>query len=106
MELDQDSFQSVMNADHHPLVVIVANPSGSASTSVLEKLHDIGAKWRTRQGGKIKSEGVVFTWMDGERWAKWLKGMYGVEQREKEVALVIADHGVGLVVTLSASPKR
>jgi len=38
-----------------------------------------------------RTRDVVFTWMDVERWASWLKNMYGVKISE-EPAVIIADH--------------
>jgi len=34
---------------------------------------------------------VVFTWMDADKWASWLKNMYGIKGKEGPV-IVIADH--------------
>jgi len=77
-----------MNAPHKPLVVIAAvNENGKEK--VAEKMKEIGKKWRVRKGKG--SRDVVFTWMDADKWASWLKNMYGVKVTE-EPAVIIADH--------------
>ncbi|KAG6329791.1 hypothetical protein ID866_9299 [Astraeus odoratus] len=94
LELSRDVFQQVMNAPNKPLVVIVSTPKGMQGF-VEERLNDIGRKWRlkTNQGpGVAGRRDVVFTWMDAEQWAKWMKGMYGIKTSE-EPQVVVADHG-------------
>jgi len=98
MELTQDSFQSVMNAPHAPLVVIAAVDKDN-KLKIAERFKDIGMKWRARTGGsgRFHDREVVFTWMDAERWADWMKNMYGIKKGEEydelnDVPVVIADH--------------
>ncbi|CAA7270749.1 unnamed protein product [Cyclocybe aegerita] len=112
VELTQDSFQGVMNAPQAPLVVIVS-ASGTEGSSVseqtkakiLRRIKDVAKKWRVRTEGSGLTHGreVVFAWMDGSRWAEWLKSMYGFdgaqvnengdEKHEVEnVRVVVADH--------------
>ncbi|KAH9920797.1 thioredoxin-like protein [Fomitopsis serialis] len=81
MALDSDTFQDVMNAPHKPLVL-------QATAADVQR---IAKQWRNAKGGP----GVTFVWMDADKWAKWLKGMYGI-QADKEVQVVVADHS-GLV---------
>jgi thioredoxin domain-containing protein 5 len=102
MELNQESFQSVMNAPHKPLVVIVATFKENEGT-VREKLWEIGLSWRAKaddmKSERGSSRGVVFTWMDRERWGSWLKGMYGIKESHgvDGVVTVVADHEVTCV---------
>ncbi|CAK5272120.1 unnamed protein product, partial [Mycena citricolor] len=99
MELVQDTFQSIMNAPHKPLVVIAAVTSKTES-KVIERLRDIGLKWRVRTGGTGMYGGrsVVFTWMDIEKWEKWMKSMYGLQKSASDEAedagIVITDHQI------------
>lgn len=83
-----------MNAPSKPLVVLTSVPTeGQERDELIKKVKEIAAKWRKRGDSEkmIGERNVVFTWMDGQRWAKWLKSMYGV----KEVGgVIIADHGV------------
>jgi thioredoxin domain-containing protein 5 len=97
MELTQDTFQSVMNAPHAPLVVIAA-VNKENKDKVAERFRDIALKWRVRTSGsgKFAGKSVVFTWMDVERWESWMKSMYGLTKGGKDsiedVGVVIANH--------------
>jgi len=99
MELTQDTFQSVMNAPHAPLVVIAA-VDATTRDKVAERFRDMAMKWRVRTGGTGISHGrsVVFTWMDAERWESWMKSMYGIRKSRsgeiEDAGVVIADHKV------------
>lgn len=102
MELTQDTFQKVMNAPQEPLVVIAAVTQGHKSR-VEERFRDIGKKWRIRTSGTgvIHGREVVFTLMDMEKWADWMKSMYGITKATggsgslDDVPVVISDHKVG-----------
>ncbi|KAF8905855.1 thioredoxin-like protein [Gymnopilus junonius] len=107
-ELTQDTFQSVMNAPHKPLVVIFAAPDRpGVREKVMQRLRDVGGKWKVRNGkgksGTVEEEEtegrqVVFAWMDSERWEDWMKSMYGIQPVEggvesvEDTRVVIADH--------------
>ena len=77
-----------MNAPHHPLVVLVAAPK-SEFHDVIPKLEAVATQWKRRHSG----ENVVFTYMDVDKWASWLKNMYGVKQTSPP-SVVIANHSV------------
>jgi thioredoxin domain-containing protein 5 len=94
VELNQDTFQQVMNAPHKPLVVIAA-VNKITKEKVAEKMKEIGKKWRLRRQNKGNRD-VVFTWMDADKWEKWLKNMYGARVTD-EPAIIIADHGVSVM---------
>ncbi|KAJ2912426.1 hypothetical protein MD484_g7977, partial [Candolleomyces efflorescens] len=98
IELHQDTFQTVMNAPHGPLVVI-ATSNAKISTKLEGRVKDIAKKWRARTSGsgEVNNREVIFTWMDAQRWKDWMKSMYGVSMDEDEVDLddvkvVVADH--------------
>ncbi|KZT20616.1 thioredoxin-like protein [Neolentinus lepideus HHB14362 ss-1] len=88
-ELSSDSFQSIMKAQHKPLVVLVA-VSDVNDQSTLKTIRDMGRQWRNRKG-LAGERGVVFTWMDAGKWSKWLKSMYGIRSGDLP-GVVIADH--------------
>lgn len=94
-ELMQDTFQQTMNAEHHPLVVIVA-VTPESRIAVSEKVVEIGKKWVKRKEGTDEVNQVVFTWMDAQRWEKWMKSMYGVKATASvtDPLIVIAQHNV------------
>ena len=90
-----------MNPKHisAPLVVI-ATVSDKNRDNVISAMKSIGKQWR--EGEKIGQRGVVFTWMDGERWSKWLKSMYGVIDAGTTgpPSVIVADHAVRVLRTL------
>lgn len=97
VELNQETFQLVMNAPHKPLVVI-SPVNKSTREKIAEKIKDIGKKWKVRRLNKGNRD-VVFAWMDADKWASWLKNMYGVQATDEPV-VVIADHGVSVKYSL------
>lgn len=95
LELNQDTFQSVMNAPHRPLVVIVA-VDAQHKVILSEQTKELGKEWRAwrARGGKaVPERDVVFSWMDTEKWAKWMKSMYGIGTSDG-TAVILADHQV------------
>ncbi|KAF9468758.1 protein disulfide isomerase [Collybia nuda] len=99
VELNQDTFQQVMNAPQEPLVVIAA-VTKEVTDKVKERFKEIGKKWRIRTSGSGTTHGrdIVFSWMDSERWSDWMKSMYGIskdashDETLDEVHVIIADH--------------
>jgi len=93
LQLDSDTFQPVMNPKHisAPLVVIVVVSEKNRQT-VIPALRSIEKQWR--EGEKVGQREIVFTWMDGERWSKWLKSMYGVVETgtAETPSVIVADH--------------
>ena len=68
---------------------------------VEERFKDVSKKWRMRTAGAgvVNGREVVFTWMDVERWADWMKDMYGISKTTNggsldDVRVVISDHKV------------
>jgi hypothetical protein len=98
MELGEGSFQEVMNAEGKPLVVLVSvTTSGIERDQAVETVRSLAAQWRrtgaTQYTPAQGARQVVFVWMDQERWASWLKSMYGVKEPTQ---VVIVDHSVRL----------
>jgi Thioredoxin-like domain len=96
MELGEGSFQEVMNAESNPLVVLVSvSPSGTEHDRMVETVRKLATQWRgTGAAQYVPAHGarqVVFSWMDQERWASWLKSMYGIKGPAQ---VVITDHMV------------
>ncbi|KAI0765574.1 thioredoxin-domain-containing protein [Irpex lacteus] len=86
LELDSDTFQDIMFASHKPLVVITAAPETKLS-GASDRVRTVAAQWKGRQG----SDDVVFTWMNSDKWAKWLKSMYGITA-DDQAHVVITNH--------------
>ncbi|GBE79006.1 hypothetical protein SCP_0202030 [Sparassis crispa] len=91
LALSSDNFQDVMNAPHKPLVVLAAAAPSALQADIAPEMRELARQWRDARG----SAAVVFAWMDAERWASWLKGMYGIKP-DALPRVVIADHS-GLV---------
>ncbi|KAI0337496.1 thioredoxin-domain-containing protein [Trametopsis cervina] len=86
MQLESDTFQDIMSAPHKPLVVITAAPAAKL-VGAADRVRTVAAQWKNAKG----SDDVVFTWMDSEKWAKWLKSMYGITA-DDSAHVVIANH--------------
>jgi len=105
MELTQDTFQKVMNAPQDPLVMIAA-VTQEQKNKVEERFKDLGMKWRIRTSGtgKVHGREVVFTWMDMDKWADWMKSMYGITKTSgasgdlDSVPVIISDHKVSRIL--------
>lgn len=90
MELDADTFQDVMNAPHKPLVVIAAAPATQLQNTAAD-VQRIARQWKSAKG----DAGVTFVWMDTDKWAKWLKSMYGMKA-QSDAQVVVANHSVSI----------
>ena len=85
-----------MNAPHAPLVVVLAHsPAGAAPKDAEELSRKAAVMWRGRvkEREALARREVVFTWMDAERWASWVKSMYGIKGGDVP-SVVITDHRV------------
>lgn len=99
MELSEGSFQEVMKAESKPLVLLVSvTPSGIERDQIVEAIRGLAAQWRTTGAAQYApahgARQVVFVWMDQERWASWLKSMYGIKAPAQ---VVLVDHSVCFV---------
>ena len=98
LELGEGSFYEVMNAESKPLVVVVSvTDSGSEHDHIVATVRKLATQWRktgaVQYAPTHEARQVVFTWMNQDRWAKWLKSMYGINGQAQ---VVITDHSVGL----------
>lgn len=125
LEITSESYQRVMQASHKPLVVIAPyNANSVAGVSARSK--ELAKKWRVRvadnAAAKVAHEHlhqdhdhahedvpvreqreVIFTWMDGEKWGKWMKDMYGIKLTDEsamEQHAIIADPAVSTAISL------
>ncbi|CCA75808.1 related to protein disulfide isomerase-Laccaria bicolor [Serendipita indica DSM 11827] len=117
-KLGMDNFYSVMKNPTKPFVVLAAIDSGhdveaggdeeavlpnahpeqqlsSAAQDHIQRLSKISEKWAVESEKKERTREVVFVWMDGRRWGRWLKNMYGIKDVTMSggVGLVVVDHG-------------
>jgi hypothetical protein len=69
----------------------------STARANLRELEAISRKWAEEGQSKDKERETVFVWMDGRKWGKWLKNMYGIKDVSKagvDSGVVIVDHQV------------
>ncbi|KAG9096733.1 hypothetical protein FS749_007856 [Ceratobasidium sp. UAMH 11750] len=94
-QLTGENFQDVMKHPAKPFVVLTTFDTEKMSKSDLaasiEKLADIAKGWQGQAVRLTETRPTIFVWMDGERWSKWLKSMYGIT-KERMPATVIVDH--------------
>lgn len=88
MQLDSETFQDVMFAAHKPLVVITTAPQAKL-TGAADRMRSVAQAWKDSRG----SDAVVFTWMDSDKWASWLKSMYGIKA-DASAHVVVTNHSV------------
>ena len=89
--LTQETFQDVMNAEHAPLVVLAAVPP--AQSDKAKDILDSAAKAYHQRSTDDRD--VVFTYMDSDKWASWMKSMYGIKTANGP-AVIVTDHKVRL----------
>lgn len=79
VQLGSDNFKDVMRNERGSIVVLVGLETKGRKTGELEKekekLKEVATAWR--KGGRKFESGVIFAWMDGDRWGKWLNQNYG-----------------------------
>lgn len=97
VELSSGSFQSIMNAPQEPLVLIAA-VTEKVRDQAMVALKTLANEWKLKTGGsgELNGKQLIFTYMDAEKWEKWLKSMYGIKKHHDDdladVKVVIADH--------------
>ena len=94
-QLTAENFPDVMKHPAKPLVVLAAFDMEHMSSielgNAIEELTAIAKQWQTSAIRLTDNRPTIFVWMDGEKWSKWLKSMYGIK-RERMPAVVIIDH--------------
>jgi hypothetical protein len=77
VQLDAGNFKEVMKNTRGSIVVL-AGLTTSDERKLKDNvavLRDVATAWR--KGGRKFEQGVIFAWMDGNKWGKWLKQNYG-----------------------------
>ena len=77
--------------------MVIAAVTTETKDKVAEKVRDIGKTWNSRgdRHENGNSREVIFTWMDAEKWASWLKSMYGIKAEPgSDPVIIVADHAV------------
>lgn len=76
-QLDSENFDEIMKSPTRALVVLVALKTDKENVlkQEVEKLKMISRAWM--RGGRGFVQPVWFVWVDGVKYAKWLKQSYG-----------------------------
>ncbi|KAF8590271.1 thioredoxin-like protein [Ramaria rubella] len=94
-ELSAENFQRIMGPSPAPkgspnrLVVLGAIDLNNLAH--IDIFKQTAQTWHRGEGAKGDGQ-IMFAWMDKEKWASWLKSVYGVT-KGPEPAVVIVDHG-------------
>lgn len=79
VKLDSHNFKEVMKNKNRSVVVLAAFRTKGRKEGELEKeqekLAAVARAWR--KGGRKFDQGVIFAWMDGDKWSGWLNSHYG-----------------------------
>lgn len=97
VQLTQDNFLSIMKNPTKPYVVLTAlSPEtvGSAMDAYSSLLKETARQWAKERKDELEHErDVAFVWMDGDKWEKWLKSMYGLKKANFP-GIIVVDHDV------------
>ena len=80
-----------MKSDSKAIIVVGAVHSGDASEKEKAKLLSVAKAWK--RGGREFKQPVWFVWVEGERWASWLRQSYRIKKKDLP-AVVIVDPSV------------
>jgi len=75
MKLTTSNFNEIMKSDERALVVLAAFNKGGDGKKEHESFNKFAKAWR--RGGRDFSQPVWFVYVEGEKWAGWLKQAYG-----------------------------
>ncbi|KAF8516674.1 thioredoxin-like protein [Gautieria morchelliformis] len=94
-ELDAENFSKVMGPSPvrpgSPSRLVVLGAINTKNLAHIDSIKQAATAWH-RGKQTVDSAQVVFAWMDKEKWASWLKSVYGVK-KGPDPNVVIADHG-------------
>jgi thioredoxin domain-containing protein 5 len=93
-QLTTDNFISIMKNPTRPFVVLAAlSAEDNSLEGGLASLKEAAKKWEQKEGSDKWPRGVVFVWMDADKWGSWLKSQYGIKKGHLP-SVVVADHQV------------
>ena len=75
MKLTPGNFNEIMKSDTHALVVLAAFNKGGDGQKENREFEKVAKAWR--RGGRDFTQPVWFAYVEGEKWAGWLKQAYG-----------------------------
>ncbi|OCF32348.1 protein disulfide-isomerase domain [Kwoniella heveanensis BCC8398] len=87
VELSGSNYNAIMKSPTRAVVVLGAIHKGDEGEKEKERLAEVARAWK--RGGRPFSQPVWFVWVDGEKWAKWLKQQYGIKKKELPAVVVV-----------------
>lgn len=97
-EINAETYAQVMRtADTAPyvgLVLLSRAKMGSRFDGLRDKVKTVAGAWGEKRRGMTESEkggerDVVWAWVDGDKWAQWIKTMYEVKAGEEPLLIVV-----------------
>lgn len=74
-QLSSGNYADLMKSEKKAIVVLGALHRGDEGDKERKELEGIARAWK--RGGRRFSQPVWFVWVEGEKWASWLKQAYG-----------------------------
>ncbi|WVR04133.1 protein disulfide-isomerase domain [Kwoniella sp. DSM 27419] len=87
VELSGSNYKSIMQSDTRAIVVLGALHKGDAGNKEKDTLAQVARAWK--RGGREFQQPVWFAYVDGDKWAKWLKQQYGIRKSELPSVVVV-----------------
>jgi hypothetical protein len=75
MKLTTGNFNEILKSDERALVVLAAFNKGGEGKKEYEEYTKVAKAWR--RGGRDFSQPVWFAYVEGDKWAGWLRQAYG-----------------------------
>lgn len=85
--LSSGNYNEVMKADSRAIVVLAALHKGEEGEKERERLMSVAKAWK--RGGRGFVQPVFFAWIEGERWASWLRQSYGIKKKDLPAVVVV-----------------
>lgn len=74
-KLHSGNYNRIMKADSKPIIVLGALHKGEEGKKDRMAFNSVAKAWK--RGGRDFEQPVWFVWVEGDKWASWLKQSYG-----------------------------
>jgi hypothetical protein len=75
VQLSSGNYVDIMKSESRAIVVLGALHRGEDGEKERKEFERIARAWK--RGGRGFTQPVWFVWVEGEKWASWLKQAYG-----------------------------
>ncbi|EIW69209.1 hypothetical protein TREMEDRAFT_44374 [Tremella mesenterica DSM 1558] len=87
VQLTGSNYVDIMNSPLKSTVVLGALNKGPEGDKEREELEKMSRAWK--RGGRGFNQPVWFVWVEGEKWAAWLKQSYGIKKSALPAVVVV-----------------